>query len=285
VLACDSDFIHVTTGVYTHISKIEFDKAECVEVCSHIKTDISDNGFASLASVYFPESLALNPELSEAAIKSGVFQVCLSEGFERQGNIITAKGGALNSADVLEGFCRSNVRLTLDDLCDCEKEITGYVNNQSLAAAYRCMIRINRDTFVSDSEIQFDVAATDCALDRFIPGDVIPLQGVTSFMSFPYINGFPWNLYLLESYCRRFSERFEFQCLTVNSLNVGAIFRRAAKYASYAEVLAAAVASEPIELSSKDVGDYLVGRGYIARRTNFVADVVAQAHLVRERII
>lgn len=285
VLACDSDFIHVTTGVYTHISKIEFDKAECVEVCTQIKTNISDNGFASLASVNYPESLALNPELSEAAIKSGVFQMCLSEGFERQGNIITEKGGALNSADVLEGFCRSNASLTLDELCNCEKEITGYVNNQSLAAAYRSMIRINRDTFVSDSKIKFDVAATDCALDRFVPGDVIPLRGVTSFMSFPFVNGFPWNSFMLESYCRRFSDRFEFQCLTVNSLSVGAIFRKTAKFANYAEVLAAAVASEQIELSPKDVGDYLVGRGYIARRTNFVADVVAQAHLVRERII
>lgn len=285
VLACDSDFIHVTTGVYTHISNIEFDKAECGQVCSIIKNDVSTNGFASLASVRCPESLELNPELSEAAIKSGVFQVCLAKDFEKQGNIITNKGRALNSATVFESFCRSNTSLTLDELCDCEKEITGYVNNQSLAAAYRSMIRINRDTFVSDSEIQFDVAATDCALDRFVHGDVIPLRGVTSFMSFPYVSGFPWNSFMLESYCRRFSERFEFQCLTVNSLNIGAIFKKTVSFASYAEVLASAVANELIDLTPKEVGDYLVERGYIARRTNFVADVVEQAHRVRERII
>ncbi|MFH1882306.1 MAG: hypothetical protein ABIL62_06305 [Planctomycetota bacterium] len=284
VLVCDRDFIHVTIGVYTHISKIEYDKAECGKVCSQVKADISNNGFASLASVNCPESLALNPELSEAAIKSGFFRVFLSDRFERQGNIITEKGGALNSANVLERFCRSNASLTLDELCDCEKAITGYITNKSLFAAYKSMIRINRDTFVSDSEIQFDVAATDCALDRFVLGDVIPLQGVTSFISFPYINGFPWNPFMLESYCRRFSEHFAFQCLTVNSLNIGAIYRKTAKFANYAEVLAAAVASESIELSPKEVGDYLFGRGYIARRTNFVADVVEQAHRVREGI-
>lgn len=284
-LAYNSAFIWVKTGVYTHVCKIEFDKVECCDACSRIEEEVTAHGFASLASINVLSSVELNPNLSETAIKNGLFQMHLAERFEKRGNIITKKGVVLNSVAVFENFCRSHDSLTLNELLDYEKEINGSVHSQSLFIAYDNMIRTNRNTFVTDSEVQFDVDATDDALARFILGDVIPLRAVTSFMSFPYIAGYPWNLFMLESYCRRFSKRFGFQCLSVSSRNVGAIFKKAVKFVDYAGVLAVAVAVEPIELTPEAVGDFLFESGYVARRTSFVADVVAQARLLKERVI
>jgi hypothetical protein len=173
--------------------------------------------------------------------------------------------------------------LTLDELIELEKVINGRVNNHSLFVAYDTMIRIDKRTFVSDDEIRFDIEAVDAALGLFVRKNVIPLQAVTSFTSFPYINGYSWNLYLIESYCRRFSKRFMYQCLSVNSRNVGAIFKRSAGFTDYAEVLAAVVANAGIELDMIKVGDFLFDSGYIARRTSVISDVITKAQVLRER--
>lgn len=282
-LAQNSSFIWVSTGLYTHVGKIEFDDAERRDACAKIEDAVSRCDFATLNSINVRASLELNPDLSESAIKSGFFQVYLADRFEKHGNIVTQKGKALRAVTLFELYCRAQNRLTLDDLVAVEVAINGSNHRQSLLAAYNNMVRIDRDTFVGDGEIHFDIDAADAALDLFVQGNIIPLRMVTSFTSFPYMDGYTWNLFLLESYCRRFSKRYTFQCLSVNSNNVGAIFKKSANFADYTEALAFAVAYAPLELNNKDVGDYLLENGYIARRRNVIVDVVARAQLLRER--
>ena len=136
-----------------------------------------------------------------------------------------------------------------------------------MLVAYDTMIRVDKEHFVSDSEISFDIEATDNALLLFVSKDVIPLKAVTSFSSFPYISGYPWNLYLLESYCKRFSRLFNCQCLSVNSRNVAAIFRRSSGFMDYIDVLANAVAASNVELDIKIVGAYF-SKWIFAQRTS-----------------
>ena len=283
ILAQNSEFIWVNTGLYTHISKIEIDEVERLTVERKIKAEITECGYVSLATFDVSASFERNPALSETAVKNGLFQICLADRYEKRGNIITSKGAVLNSVAVFKDYCLSRERLTLDELIELEKVINGRVNSQSLFVAYDTMIRIDKRTFVSDDEIRFDSEAVDAALGLFVRKDVIPLQAVTSFTSFPYINGYSWNLYLIESYCRRFSKRFMYQCLSVNSRNVGAIFKRSAGFTDYAEVLAAVVANAGIELDMIKVGDFLFDSGYIARRTSVISDVITKAQVLRER--
>jgi len=283
ILAQNSEFIWVNTGLYTHISNIEIDEVERLTVERKIKTEITECGYVSLATFDVSASFERNPALSETAVKNGLFQICLADRYEKRGNIITSKGAVLNSVAVFKDYCLSRERLTLDELIELEKVINGRVNSQSLFVAYDTMIRIDKRTFVSDDEIRFDSEAVDAALGLFVRKDVIPLQAVTSFTSFPYINGYSWNLYLIESYCRRFSKRFMYQCLSVNSRNVGAIFKRSAGFTDYAEVLAAVVANAGIELDMIKVGDFLFDSGYIARRTSVISDVITKAQVLRER--
>ncbi|MEG6520867.1 hypothetical protein [Desulfotomaculum sp. 1211_IL3151] len=283
VLAQNSDYIWVNTGTYTHTSKLKIDKVEQRIIERRIEEEIAERGYVSLASIDVSNNLELNPELSETAVKHGLFQVCFADRYEKRGKIITPKGTMLNSVVLLGDYCSTHDRLTLDELLEFEKEINGRVHGQSLFIAYDTMIRVNKDTFVGDSEITFDTEATDNALALFVNTDVIPLQSVTSFISFPCIDGYPWNWYLLESYCKRFSKLFMYQCLSVNSRNVGAIFRKSAGFIDYIDVLATAVAASNIELNDKAVGDFLFESGYVARRTGVVSKVVIKARILRER--
>ncbi len=283
VLAQNRDFIWVSTGVYTHVQKISFDESENHENSSLIKDAIYKKGFGSLAALNIAATMELNPELSEFAIRNGFFEKYLSDRYEKRGNVVSPKGIALNSIAVFEDFCHSSSQLTLADLLNYDKEINCVVNiSQSLQIACNNMVRINRDIFVADCEIHFDIDAVDNALDMFFHGDVIPLKGVTSFTSFPYMEGYPWNWYLLESYCRRFSQQFGFQSLAANNKNIGAIYRKSARFKDYAEIIATVVADKSIRLNQTEVGDYLSQHGFIARRTSFISEVITQASLIRE---
>lgn len=283
VLAQNRDFIWVSTGVYTLVGKIEIDRGERGAAEEKVEAEVAEHGYASLASLDVSKSLELNPNLSETAVRNGLFQVCLADHYEKRGNIITQKGGALNSVAVFKDYCLTHDRLTIDELLGFEKEINGSVHSHALFVAYDIMVRVDKNTFINDSEISFDVEATDNALALFVHAHVIPLRAVTSFNSFPHIDGYPWNWFLLESYCKRFSRQFEFQCLSVSSRNVGAIFHKSAGFTDYATVLATAVAAAAIELNEKKVGDFLFEKGYVARRTGFVSDVIAEVRILKER--
>jgi len=283
-LSRNNDFIWASTGFYTHISKIDFDEKECCEACAKIEEMIKTDGFASLISIDLRTSIEQNPQLTDVAVKSGFFQAYLASHYVKRGNIVSKNGTVLSANVVFEDFCLSHDKLTLDELMEFEKEINVNVNNQSIYAAYDNMVRIDKDNFIADDLIKFDVNATDNAIALFVKKDVIPITEVTSFTSFPYIEGYPWNWFLLESYCRRFSKKFNFQSLSVSNLNIGAIFYKNASFATYADALAAAVSVEPIKLNIKDVGDFLFEKGYIARRTNLVTDVVTKAYLLKERV-
>lgn len=282
VLAFNSEFIRVEKGVYTHVSKVEIDEREGGRAEERVLADIADHGFASLAAIDVSLSIELNPELSEAAIRKALFDRFLADRFDRRGNVITPKGTEMSSTAVLKHYCLSHDRLSLAEIQGFETEINGGVSHHSLSVAYDTMIRVDKETFVSDQEIQFDVDATDHALDLFVNADVVPLQQVTSFTSFPSLGRYRWNLYVLESYCRRFSRRFMYQSLSPNSRHVGAILRRSAGFTDYVDALAHVVATSNVELIDKAVGDYLFDCGYIAQRTGAVTKVVRRARMLRE---
>ena len=286
VLVDNPRFIWVEPGVYAHLSKIEFDDAECRALRGIVKRAVSRWGHASLASFDVPSSLELNPDLSESAVKTAFFEVYLSDQHAKRGNIVTKKGTSVTITSLLKDYCVSQPRLTMDQLTDFAKEICARGHSQALEVACDNMIRVDKGTFVADSEINFSVNAIDHVLNRLVHNDVIPLQSVKSFTSFPYVNGYRWNLFLLESYCRRFSKRFGFMALSVNSKSVGAIVRKRSSFPDYTEALAYAVALSTVELNVQKVGDYLQKNGYVAVKTKkTINGVIEKARAIRARRI
>ena len=98
---------------------------------------------------------------------------------------------------------------------------------------------------------------------------VAPIKVITSFTSFPYV-GRPWNLYLLESYVKRFSRRY---CIKGGSpartANVGVICL-ANDDRDYNDVVAQVLANSSLKLEEHAVGDYLVRLGFVVKKTTFV---------------
>jgi hypothetical protein len=92
-----------------------------------------------------------------------------------------------------------------------------------------------------------------------------------------------WNLFLLESYCRRFSDDFRFECLSVNSKNAGVIIRKKS-HLSYADIMTDAVAKSDISLVAQSVLNFLVENGYISvRRYTRVTELINQAKAIRNK--
>jgi hypothetical protein len=224
-----------------------------------------------------------NYELSVAAIHSAVFYVCLADAFSRSGKIIMRKGDTLNALAIMKKHCSGLDKCGLQDLLDFEQELTGEIHRWiPMEAGYAVMVRTDKDSYVTEQYVHFDVAAIDDAIDLFLVGEYLPLRQFTTFAAFPYC-GQAWNLFLLESYCRRFSERFRFVVLSVNSKNAGVIVRKESRL-SYEDILADAVAKSGIELERNAILDYLVENGYTgARKYSKLEELTQQVKTLRER--
>ena len=110
------------------------------------------------------------------------------------------------------------------------------------------------------------MAGIDEAIALYCHEKFIPLRGITDFSLFPF-TGFSWNLFLLESYVRRFSRVFKYDVRAVNSANIGAIVRKSFDYDDYNDILAYALAKSLVRLSDKHaVGNYLFDNEYIGWR-------------------
>ena len=143
------------------------------------------------------------------------------------------------------------------------------------------MVRVDADRFVSDEQVNFNEADIDEVLDTLVQGEAIGMKEITSFALFPDCN-FAWNLYLLESFCRRFSKAFKYMAVTTNSRNAGAIVRKEL-ISDYHTLLANVLAVKCVNLSNEAVMDYLFDNGYIARHSyKYIQNLIELALELRE---
>lgn len=277
------DFIWNSVGVYTELSKFDITEEEKQEIVNIAALKCNENGYLSLAEIPINKISERNPELSVSAILNSVFSVCLDGKYKRRGKIVTLKGVKLNAIDITKKHCRSLERCTLDELLSFEKELTGEVHHWvSMEAAYAVMVRIDSANFVAQKYVEFDVAKIDDILDGLCPEDYLPLRSITTFAAFPHV-GQVWTLFLLESYVRRFSEKYRFEVLSVNSKNCGAIVRNSCDK-NYREIMTDAVAKSDVKLSKKEVLEFLYSSGYIGKRSLSSIDaILSQAKIIRER--
>ena len=280
MLAVRPQLIWVRTGEYVLADGIRLDEEESRLAEASMREDVDRQGFSSLSNQSFAVSLSQSPALSECALREAFYQRRLSGRYDRRGGIVYEKGTSFQLRQVLEAFCLEHDSLTAGELHAFEADITGGRYRRAMAAAYDTMVRVSRDLFVRTELVHFDVEQTDSALELFAAGRVIPLRAVTSFTSFPYVEGYSWNLYLLESFCRRFSKKYRFDCLSINSVNAGAVYPADRRFESYTDVMAEAVAAAAIPLYPDDVSRFLKSSGYVARRTDAAGEVIVKAQAV-----
>lgn len=283
VLAQNGDFIWNATEVYTHVGKVDVTDQECVAIADYVAVACRTDGYASLSDVPLGEIEERNYELTLTAIHNAVFGIVLADKYDRRGKIITRKGDILDALTIMKEHCRTLDKCSLQDLLDFERELTGESHRWiPMEAGYFVMVRADEDSYIAEKYVHFDAAEIDGTLDLFVTGEYLPLKSVTTFAAFPHC-GQAWNLFLLESYCRRFSDRFRFEVLAVNSKNAGAIVRKSCRL-SYVQIMADAVAESDIPLEKAAIKDFLCNNGYIGRRSYAKTDeLIELARAIRER--
>lgn len=282
-LSHNSDFIWNAPGVYTRVGRVDVTDEECAAIAAFVEAACRTDGYVSLNDVPPGEIAARNHELTCTAIHNAVFGIVLADQYDRRGKIITRKGETLNALAIMKAHCRTLDTCTLQDLLDFERELTGELRRWiAMEAGCSVMVRADKDRYIAEKYVHFDAAGIDGALDHFVTGEYLPLKSVTTFAAFPHC-GQPWNLFLLETYCRRFSERFRFEALTVNSKNAGAIVRKSCRL-SQVQIMVDAVAESSIPLEKTAIEGFLCHNGYIGRRSYAgTNELIEQAKALRKR--
>ena len=267
-------------GEYARVDGIEINSCDISDARTFVKEEIIKRGFVSLGNLDFSHTLGDNPTLSEAAVRDAFFIKILEHDYSKKGQIITRIGEAISANDVMRESCRNLNRATLNELDVLEKSITGQARNTILPIAFETMVRINQDSFVSDTFVDFDVDAVDEALGLFINDSIVPIKAISSFNSFPYV-GQPWTLYLLESYVARYSKRYRINGGPARTGAVGAIYPKNQNYPSYGELLAHVLAKSSLDLSEEEAANYLIKAGFVLRKTALIRTAIEHARALR----
>lgn len=272
-------------GECIHISKIYVTEAEKARFRDLIEAQCEAHRYISLADLDLNEIAEKNYELSISAIQAAVFQMCCTgTRYVRHGKIVTRRGEDIDALYIMKEFCRIQDKIMLEDLLAFEVELTGEQHRWiPMQAGYDTMVRINEQVFVADGHLDIDTNAIDNAIEHFMNGgEYIPLQSVTTFAMFPYCKQ-SWNLYLLESYCRRFSPNFRFETRAVNSKNTGAIIRKNSRL-TYDDIMADYVARSNVALTKQAVLDYLFDNGLISvRKHKDIEKLIRTIRTIKER--
>lgn len=196
--------------------------------------------------------------------------------------LIFCEGNSADLETMAQNYCSSKDECTFDEINEYVSSISGESNRQlSFKAAYEQLVRIDRDHFVSENQVFFDIDEIDKAISKFFVRDYLPLQDVISFVMFPYC-GHAWNRFLLESFCFRFSKKFSLLLKSFNNKNAGVIIKKESNL-NYNEVLIDAIAHSGMKFDVEIIGDYLYNNGYIAKkRLGNMPELIAQAQEIKE---
>ena len=290
VLSNPRKYSRTIEGNFLLTEQIAFDLSEINEVRSVLLSDLQANGHAIFSTKVFPNTAALNPELSEMTICSVLFERFLSKDFSRHGNILTARGMLVDNLNLLKKFCALRDELTLNELFDRAKKLG--INRQTTIfdAAGESMVRVSKNVFVKDELIKFNVSAVDETLSPFVRGRIIALRDITSFNKFEPvkdIRGFEWkwNIYLLESFLRKVSRKFKFHTSTATNSVGGAICPRDKIFLNYVDLMSAVVMQEKIPLNANSVDAFLIEKNFRTRRVDRLStSIIERAHVLSRAV-
>ena len=223
-----------------------------------------------------------NYELSETAVYEIIIRL-LGEGFSRNNKMITRKEDRADVTSSIVQYCYGKDKCSFNELEELMLEKAGQIRYPTIVeAANSVMIRTDYNTFVSDDGVIFETEKIDSLLEQMIIGKGVGIKEILSFATFPYC-GVAWNLFVLESYCRRFSKKFRYICITPNSQNAGAIVKKNYSSDIY-DVMVDRVANSEVKLSENEVYDYLITAGFLIKRQySNIEKLLKDASEMRER--
>ncbi len=284
VLVQNGDFIWSSVETFSQVSRIGITDEERQVIREAAVRECKACGYASIIDLPLGEIEERNYELSITALHNAAYRICLSDKFDKKGKIVSLKGDVFDALTIMKKYCRTIDKCSLDDLLSYEKELTGEGHRWiPMEAGNTVLVRIDKNTYVADRYVYFNSDIIDEAIGLFVHGDYLPLKSFTTFGAFPDC-GQTWNLFVLESYCRRFSRKFRFDTPSVNSRNAGAVIRKSCGM-DYTAIMTDAVAKADIPLKDTAVGKFLYENGYTGRSTTARAhEIIDKAKALRNRM-
>ena len=267
-------------GSWAVSDRIAFDEDETAAGRDECSTAVANDGFFSLAQLHLENSVAMNDHrLADGTLRRLFFQRFLSEEFDLAGQIVHAKGSAVDAAVPLRLFLRNRTETTLAEIEDLAREYNIFIS-KALETACEETVRVSRDRFVSPCLVAFDAAAVDEAVAARCVGGATPLCEFSGFADFPAVPGFVWNEFLLESFLRRESRRFRlFSASSAAKDASGAVAEKSAPFADAPSAFAAAAFAGNVDPEPESVGDFLIAsRCALRRGRELVAAVVSAMH-------
>lgn len=267
-------FVWSEIGVFAKTDRVQLAEEDISYVKNVALPEMQQKGYFGLNQLPLQASCELNPELSFFAVRDAIYWRHMADQADRLRVIATPKGKTVSSYDLIKNWCDEHDQVTNDELTEIEQDITGSFHY--LGGYYACqnMVRVDQDTFVHDRVVSFDVTATDNAIALFAQDRLTSLNAITSFTSFPDLPGYAWNLYLVESFLRRFSKRYSIDGGPAQTSYVGCIAPKNQEYSCYEDRLAAAIIQDNVPIDEKSVGEYLITKKYILRRTGSQIKVI-----------
>lgn len=281
-LSASDDFVWISEGKYFVMKFFLIDDNEAAEICNYVACECADKGYASISDLPFGEIPEQNYELSITALYSAVYIAVLKGHYKLNGKILTSEENGVDLCILLKKYCGERTACTVTEVMEKAVELTGRTNRQnSLAALYDVMIRVEKNQFVSESQVRFDIDQIDNILQNIIGDRFAPIKVVTTFALFPAC-GQNWNHYLLESFCHSFSKKYRLCVSNYNDKNVGIIVSKALLL-NYNDMLCEAAARADIKLTLEDVGKYFFESGLSAKKKfSSLPNIVEKAIEIRE---
>lgn len=281
-LSASKLFSWVSKGVYTQVDSLVVTEREVSDIIKFVNKECDENGFASLSNMPLGDIVEQNYELSENAILHSIFNKYLSNDFYLNGKIVTRGKSAVDISVLIAQFCKERDECTLDEVIDKVGELTGTKDRRiAYLVLYDVMIRVDEQKFVSDRLVNFDVEVIDGVIHSLIKDGYAAIKEIATFAAFPTC-GQRWSHFLLESYCYRFSRKYNYRTNLFNGRNAGAIVDVSIEW-DYKELLSRVVAQANIKLEKDTIGQYLFETGYMAKsKFNWLEGISKRAKQIRE---
>lgn len=281
-LSASDEFVWISEGMYFRMSHFIYSEEDSENIVNFVSKECITKGYASITDVPMGSIPEENYELSITALYSAVYNAILKEQYYLKGKILTTDSNGVDITILLKDYCRERNECNVSEMMERAMELTGSTNKQySLVALYDNLVRADIDRFVSEEQVSFDIEKIDNLLAELIGEGFAPIRKISTFSLFP-ICGLAWNLYVLESYCYRFSKKYRLSVLNYNDKNAGIIAAIDLPLA-YNEMLSEAAAKADIELTPDAVGEYLFTNGFTAKRKySSMPKIIEMAKKIRE---
>ena len=260
-----SEFVYNNNDEYFHIDTMLISDDELSYISGIIKKFIDEHGFLEMEELVriirdkYPSILDQNSLITSTGLRNTLSYKFKKE-FSFKGNIISNSKSEMSMSKIFIDFCKNNKCFTLEQLKSINDNI--YFN-----LVYKYSIRINKNDFISKSQISFDIEEIDKIIDKFCIGDYIPIKSIESFAFFPNV-GITWNSFLLEQYVAQYSEKYKLIHSGYSKTKcAGAIVKKTSSINNFDDLIINVISKSNVKFEKNTVLKYLVDNGYIARKS------------------